>query len=300
MYKYMCLACPCLQKAQDKLPPPFKTFSFSSLVITQITLLFSFRFLTTIVNVEVNVFIHLKIHCFLHSKMHLFFHHQNADIAMIYTIGGIKGGSGKTTLATNLLAYLVGKGRDVLLVDADDQESATDFTGAREETTNGKTGYTAIRLSEKQVLTEVKKQTSKYDDIVIDTGGRDTVSQRAALAVADIYLVPFVPRSLDVWTLEKVEALIEEVSIANPNLSAFSFLNRADHQGQDNKDAAELLKESETVIFLETVIGNRKVFSNAAASGLGVLEYKPKDEKAIKELNSLFKEIGKKQLQKQS
>ena len=46
---------------------------------------------------------------------------------MIYMIGGIKGGSGKTTVATNLTVWLSSQGRDVLLVDADDQETATDF-----------------------------------------------------------------------------------------------------------------------------------------------------------------------------
>jgi chromosome partitioning protein len=40
---------------------------------------------------------------------------------MIALIGGEKGGTGKTTLATNLAAKRVLAGRDVLLVDADAQ-----------------------------------------------------------------------------------------------------------------------------------------------------------------------------------
>ena len=47
---------------------------------------------------------------------------------MIFTTGGIKGGSGKTTLATNLAVYLSSKGRDVLFVDADDQGSAHELS----------------------------------------------------------------------------------------------------------------------------------------------------------------------------
>ena len=46
---------------------------------------------------------------------------------MIIVIGGIKGGSGKTTVATNL-AVIRSKVSDLLLIDADDQETATDFT----------------------------------------------------------------------------------------------------------------------------------------------------------------------------
>jgi len=63
---------------------------------------------------------------------------------MIYTTGGIKGGSGKSTVATNLVILLSGRGRDVLLVDADDQETSTDFTALREDRTENKAGYTAI------------------------------------------------------------------------------------------------------------------------------------------------------------
>ena len=47
---------------------------------------------------------------------------------MIVVCGGIKGGSGKTTVANHLLCVIRAlAGYDVLLVDADDQETATDF-----------------------------------------------------------------------------------------------------------------------------------------------------------------------------
>ena len=43
---------------------------------------------------------------------------------MIILFGGEKGGTGKTTLAVNLAAMRARAGYDVLLVDADRQESA--------------------------------------------------------------------------------------------------------------------------------------------------------------------------------
>ena len=52
---------------------------------------------------------------------------------MIIVVGGIKGGSGKTTVATNLAVIRSAEGKDVLLIDSDDQETATDFTVLRNE-----------------------------------------------------------------------------------------------------------------------------------------------------------------------
>ena len=97
---------------------------------------------------------------------------------MILVAGGIKGGSGKTTVATNLAIIRALQGCDVLLIDADDQETATDFTALRNERRVEGAGYTSIKLTGPAVRTETLRLAAKYDDIVIDTGGRDTSSQQ--------------------------------------------------------------------------------------------------------------------------
>ncbi len=212
---------------------------------------------------------------------------------MIYVVGGIKGGGGKTTVATNLVVALSLDKRDVLLVDADDQETASDFSAWRDERTEGNAGYTSIQLTGRNARAELLRLKDKYQDIVIDTGGRDTTSQRAAMSVADIYLVPFNPRSFDVWTVEKVSRLIDEIKSINPDLECFAFLNRADSRGSDNDDAAEALKDEQAFSYLDTPLVNRKAFSNAAAQGMGVLELKPEDSKATGEFMALYNKIKK-------
>jgi chromosome partitioning protein len=207
---------------------------------------------------------------------------------MIYTIGGIKGGSGKTTIASNLAVMLHLKGRDVLFVDADDQETATDFTHWRNENLPNGAGYTAIQLANNAVRTEVLKLKSKYDDIVIDTGGRDTTSQRAALTVSDVYIAPFIPRSFDMWTLEKVVRLIDEMRTAKPDLRAYAVLNKTDSRGSDNDEAKEFLAETNSIVLVDATLGHRKSFANAASKGLSVVEFKPADDKAIGEITALF------------
>lgn len=208
---------------------------------------------------------------------------------MILVCGGIKGGSGKTTVATSFAILRALDGRDVLLVDADDQESATDFTVLRNEVTREHCGYTSIQLRDRAVLTELRKLRDKYDDIIIDTGGRDTQSQRAALTLAHILMVPFVPRSLDVWTIEKVEALVDDIRVVNPDLRAYAFLNRADSIGGENAQARECLSESKTIDFVDCALGYRKAFGKATAQGQAVVELKPQDKKASDEMMALYR-----------
>jgi chromosome partitioning protein len=210
---------------------------------------------------------------------------------MIVIAGGIKGGSGKTTVATNLAIMRAAEGRDVLLVDADDQETATDFTNLRNERAGDLARYTSIKLTGAALRTEILRLAPKYQDIIIDTGGRDTTSQRAALSVADVLLVPFVPRSFDVWTLEKVGELVTEMRQANASLRAFTFINRADPRGADNDEAGEALRDSEALQFIDMPLGGRKAFGNAAAQGLAVTELKPDDPKAIDEITRLSRYI---------
>ena len=210
---------------------------------------------------------------------------------MIVTVGGIKGGSGKSTVATNLAILRAAAGHDVLLVDADEQETASDFTILRNERLEGGAGFTAIKLAGAAVRTEIHRLAGKYDDVIIDTGGRDTTSQRAALTVSNVLLVPFVPRSFDVWTLEKVSELVAEMRTVNPGLAAFAFINRADPRGQDNADAEDVIRETSELTLMPTPFGARKAFGNAAARGLAVTELRPQDAKATDEVMALYRRL---------
>jgi len=205
---------------------------------------------------------------------------------VILVVGNTKGGVGKTTLAINLVVARALNGRDVLLVDGDEQGTAISFTELRAEQL-GQAGYTAVSLHGAAIRTQTRQLAPKYSDVIIDVGGRDTGSLRAALTIANTLLIPVQPRSFDLWAVDNIAALVKEAREINEHLRAVLVLNAADAQGSDNDAAAESLAEVEGLEYLPRPVGRRKAFPNAAALGRSVMEQTPRDQKAVQELAAL-------------
>jgi chromosome partitioning protein len=211
---------------------------------------------------------------------------------VIIGIGGTKGGTGKSTVATNFAVNLARAGQDVLLVDADEQGTATDFANMRNQSREDGAGFTCIALKGRAIVTEVRRLSAKYDHVVIDVGAGDNASQRGALAICETIAIPLAPRSFDVWTLDKVASLVEDARVTNPELKAVVFINRADALGAENAAAAEIIQGQPALAFVDAALGNRKSYAKAAAAGLAVSELRPKDAKAVQEMEALMTTLG--------
>ena len=209
---------------------------------------------------------------------------------MIITIGNTKGGVGKTTLAVNLAIARAVSGRDVWLIDGDRQGTAQTAISIRAEAGH-QPGISCATYPDGPTLrAQVQQQAGKFDDIIIDAGGRDSTALRAALVLSDVLLIPFQPRSYDVWALNDIAALVDEARSVRDGLRAVAVLNCADsgESSTDNADAAAAVADVPQFEYLATPIRRRKAFANAAGAGLSVLELKPADKKAIDELNALI------------
>lgn len=208
---------------------------------------------------------------------------------MIVTVGNTKGGVGKTTLAVNLAIAQALTGRDVWLIDGDRQGTAQTAISIRAEAGHIPGIACASYPDGPTLRAQVQQQASKFDDIIIDAGGRDSTALRAALVLSDVLLVPFQPRSYDVWALNDIALLVDEARSVRDGLRAFAVLNCADpgEHSTDNADAAAAVADVPQFEYLTTPLRRRKAFANAAGQGLSVLEIKPQDTKAADELKSL-------------
>jgi len=209
---------------------------------------------------------------------------------VIVTVGNTKGGVGKTTLAVQIAIACALAGRDVWLIDGDRQGTATSAIAARAEA-GRQPGVACAQYPDGPTLRgQVQQQREKWQDIIIDAGGRDSTALRAALILSDVLLVPFAPRSYDVWALDDMAALIDEAHSVRDGLRCYAVLNLADpgENSSDNAEAAAAVGEVPQFEYIPTSIRRRKAFSNAGGAGLAVSELSPRDPKAIREMDALI------------
>lgn len=215
------------------------------------------------------------------------------DKTMIILIGGEKGGTGKTTLATNLAAIRALAGRDVLLIDTDLQGSASYWAQSRDESETKPRRVACVQKFGKGLQAEVQDLARRYQDIVIDAGGRDSVELRAGLVVADKAYIPIQPSQFDIWTLDRMDALVASAHGFNPGLKAQVVISRVSTNPSvhESRDAQEILADFSHLALSGVTIRDRIAYRKAARDGLCVDELKPKDPKASEEIEALYAEV---------
>jgi len=212
--------------------------------------------------------------------------------AMIVVLASEKGGTGKTTLCLNLAVLRAQSGGDVLLVDADSQRSATDFSAVREQSRRSPP-LRCVGLSGSAPEDELRRKAQNFPDVLVDVGGRDTSTLRKALLVADVAVVPFLPSQLDVWGLERMNDILGEALAVRGPLRAFSVLNRIDgHPRVSLKaEAANIARELPHLPFSGLSIGDRVIYRRCIADGIAVTESAKKDAKAIREMTQVCEKV---------
>ena len=208
---------------------------------------------------------------------------------MIILFGGEKGGTGKTTLAINIACLAAQDGGDLLVVDADKQRSAATFFGLRQENEHAPE-IPCVEKRGKILGRDLKSLSQKYDLIIVDAGGQDSLELRAAMIVADEIYIPFQPSQADLWTLDKMNDLLSEVHMFNEELKAFAVLNRcsSNPRNTDAEEASRLFEDYVNITIMDKKLKDRVIYQRAVRTGQSVPEYDPKDSGAL-EIQDLYK-----------
>lgn len=210
---------------------------------------------------------------------------------MIVLVGGEKGGSGKSCLAQNLAVYLVKhKKLDVLLLDADPQETTTDWVHQRNENTDLPKIH-SVQASG-NIRETLKDLDTRYSAVVVDAGGQDSEALRSAMTVATFMLIPFRPKRRDLKTLPHMEKLLRLAIAINPDLTARAIITQCHSlpsQAQRIVDSKEACR-SFNIEPLDAIIYTRNIYDDADEGGLSVLDTN-NDGKAKAEIVAVAQEL---------
>jgi chromosome partitioning protein len=197
-----------------------------------------------------------------------------------------KGGTGKSTVATNIAACFAAEGREVLLIDADPQHTALDWRADRPD---NQPLLQTIGLPIRNLHQELEPFRRKYEVILIDGGGRITATARAAVMASDFLIVPILPSKPDLLsTQDFFREVINEVT-AVKDIQGAILINQVQTGTLINREVREHLKELHYPVF-DTVLHLYVAYKEAMAAGLSVIEYDPKS-KAAQEMAAFFHEL---------
>lgn len=208
---------------------------------------------------------------------------------MIILIGGEKGGTGKSTITTNLAVALAHQSMDVLIVDSDPQSSASKWVNRRNKNFPDLPKIHSIEKTG-DVFDTIKDMGSRYEHVLIDAGGRDSEELRTAMVACHKMYIPLKASQPDLETSKHMSQLVKLAKGLNNKLVAFTLISMAPthHIINEDKEAAELLAKLPDLLNSSVVIHERKIYRDAIAEGRGVIECN--NEKASDEITKLLKE----------
>lgn len=195
-----------------------------------------------------------------------------------------KGGSGKTTIATNLAHALQRDGYKVLLIDSDPQGSTRDWNEA-----NGGNIIPVVGLDRETLAKDLQAISQGYDLIVIDGAPQIAKLSAAAVKAADLVLIPVQPSPYDIWACaDLVDIIAARHEVTNGKPKAMFVISRAIKNTKLNTEISTALTDYNLPV-LRAGTTQRVAYPTTASEGLTVFHDPSSD--AAKEIDAIKREV---------
>jgi len=225
---------------------------------------------------------------------------------MVIVLAHDKGGTGKTTTATNLAVELL-RDNPLKVLDIDPKQMTRLFFEIRAENFPKKARPEIVSVEDERELVALINDLPQNENLLIDTGGFDKDLNRIAMTGADVLIVPLKDNEIEIHGFSSFLPVLERIQKEYPeHFHVHILLNRI-HESRKNdigKPILEYIEESGQGFLhvMQTVLRNRSAYELAYGQGLSVVEFeakinksrKKKDKSAVnaaKEIKKLVKEI---------
>lgn len=213
--------------------------------------------------------------------------------AKLIIVTNQKGGAGKTTAAVHLAGTSVRRGFKTLLIDADKQGTATKWVAQAEEGQPHKIRVMGLAMAEAKIAQEVKQYVDDYDIILVDCPPSvDSPIPQVMMMIADLAIVPIVPKPGDLWASTDLLELAERASAVNPELKVRLLgSNVIANLAMSKHSLSSMATMRESAPLFKTRLHQRTAFVEAMLTGDSVHYFGGSAKSAIAEVETLFDEI---------
>lgn len=178
-----------------------------------------------------------------------------------------KGGSGKSTVATNLASYYASQGKKTVLIDCDPQKSSLDWLDAR----SGGRLITGIDGSAGNYRVPRSAEYAIYDTPAA-VYGKDLT---ALLRRAESIIIPVLPSPIDMRAATPfIQTVLASGKVSRKECRVALLANRCRENTNIYHLLESYLKKVRKAPFL-TVLREAQVYNRAADRGLGIFELAP-------------------------
>jgi len=210
-------------------------------------------------------------------------------MSKVIAIIQVKGGAGRSTIATNLAGILSAEGKRVALIDCDMPQGTSASWAAIRLADKPDSLTVATASSHQELVAVVKSLDAEHDYLVLDGPPRIAEMTRAALILSHLSLIPLGASAAELWATSDLLSTIHEAREIKPTVDARILWTR--FRGS-TKSAQELSAAAQGELGLKELrakLGYRVAFSEALARGMTAAEWPERTARV--EMQSVAREV---------